>query len=72
MLKKGLKPKPKSNIKATMAKEYASDGNSVLDHLVSHISGDSFTTSNLNSPNHPINKFLNVDPVQTTFHLYPQ
>jgi hypothetical protein len=36
-------------------------GNSVLDHLASHISGDAFTTSNLNSPNHPINKFLN-DP----------
>jgi hypothetical protein len=31
-----------------------------LDHLASHISGDAFTTSNLNSPNHPINKFLNV------------
>jgi hypothetical protein len=51
-----------------MTKEYASDGNSVLDHLVSHISGDAFTTSTLNSPNHPINKFLsvpvhiNVDP----------
>jgi hypothetical protein len=63
LLKKGFKPKPTN--KTPMTKEYASDGNSVLDHLVSHTTGDAFTTSNLNSPNHPIYKFLNVDPVQT-------
>ncbi|KAK2444065.1 hypothetical protein QL285_015120 [Trifolium repens] len=32
---------------------------SILDHLTTHLSGDAFTHSNLNSPNHPINKFLN-------------
>jgi hypothetical protein len=52
-------------------------GNSVLDHLISHISGDAFTTSNLNSPNHPINKFLsdpvitNVDPEPETYYNIP-
>ncbi|KAK2450666.1 hypothetical protein QL285_009778 [Trifolium repens] len=29
-----------------------------LDHLTPHISGDAFMHSNLNSPNHPINKFV--------------
>ncbi|KAK2450789.1 hypothetical protein QL285_009889 [Trifolium repens] len=33
---------------------------SILDHLTTHLSGDAFTHSNLNSPNHPINKFVNT------------
>jgi hypothetical protein len=33
LLKKGLKPKPKQITKTHMTKEYASHGNSVLDHL---------------------------------------
>jgi hypothetical protein len=79
ILKNAAKPKPspkpqtksKSHHKSTtMTKEYASDGNSVLDNLVSHISGDAFTSSNLNSPNHPINKFVNstVEPFQASEH----
>jgi hypothetical protein len=32
---------------------------SILDHLTTHLSGDAFTHSNLESPNHPINKFVN-------------
>ncbi|KAK2361925.1 hypothetical protein QL285_087030 [Trifolium repens] len=51
------KPKPKSK-PTTMTKAYVTDDNAVLDNLVSHISGDAFTSSNLNSPNHPINKFV--------------
>ncbi|WJX51640.1 hypothetical protein P8452_37817 [Trifolium repens] len=31
----------------------------ILDHLSTHLSGDAFTHSNLESPNHPINKFVN-------------
>ncbi|KAK2428674.1 hypothetical protein QL285_027177 [Trifolium repens] len=31
-----------------------------LDHLTSHLSGDAFMHSNLNSPNHPINKFVST------------
>jgi hypothetical protein len=60
-----------------MTKEYATDGNSVLDHLVSHISDDAFTSSNLNSPNHPINKFVNAtsetltEPPMTTVQAPP-
>ena len=40
---------------------------SILDHLTTHLSGDAFTHSNLDSPNHPINKFVNTTsepPVQ--------
>jgi hypothetical protein len=83
LLKKGLKlkptPKPQST-KTPNDKESVLEGNFVLDHLTPHISGDAFTTSNLNSPNHPINKFLS-DPVHTLlilnlkyitiFHLHP-
>jgi hypothetical protein len=36
--------------KTSTAKEFVSDGNSILDHLASHMSGDAFTSSNLNSP----------------------
>jgi hypothetical protein len=32
----------------------------ILDHLSTHLSGDAFTHSNLESPNHPINKFVNT------------
>jgi hypothetical protein len=63
-----IRQRPKLKTKNPVVKEFVSDGNSVLDHLVTHISGDAFTTSTLNSPNHPINRFLsdpihdNVDP----------
>jgi hypothetical protein len=55
-----IKPKPKQSTKTPATKEVVSEDNSFLDHLTPHLSGDAFTTSNLNSPNHPINKFLNV------------
>jgi hypothetical protein len=55
-----LKPKPKQRTKTPATKEAVFEDNSFLDHLTPHLSGDAFTTSNLNSPNHPINKFLNV------------
>jgi hypothetical protein len=74
LLKKGLKPKPTpkpQSTKTPIVKEFVSEGNSVLDHLTSHISGDAFTTSNLNSPNHPINKFLS-DPVHTYVDPEPE
>ena len=48
------KPKPPT------PKEVVAEDTSFLDHLTPHLSGDAFTHSNLNSPNHPINKFLNV------------
>ncbi|KAK2381188.1 hypothetical protein QL285_068815 [Trifolium repens] len=32
----------------------------ILDYLSTHLSGDAFTHSNLESPNHPINKFVNT------------
>jgi hypothetical protein len=41
-------------------KEAVAKDTSILDHLISHLSGDAFTHSNLNSPNHPINKFVNA------------
>jgi hypothetical protein len=67
-----LKPNPKpQSTKTPIVKEFVSEGNSVLDHLTSHISGDAFTTSNLNSPNHPINKFLS-DPVHTYVDPEPE
>jgi hypothetical protein len=69
LLKKGPKPKPQT--KTPVVKEFVSDGNYVLDHLTSHISGDAFTTSNLNSPNHPINRFLS-DPVHGNFDPEPE
>jgi hypothetical protein len=54
------KSKPKQKTKTPASKEIVTEDNSFLDHLTPHLSGDAFTTSNLNSPNHPINKFLNV------------
>jgi hypothetical protein len=53
-------PKIQTKAKTTVNKEFVSNGNSFLDHLAPHLSGDAFTTSNLNSLKHPINKFLNV------------
>jgi hypothetical protein len=55
-----IRSKPKQTTKTTATKEVVSEDNSFLYHLTPHLSGDAFTTSNLNSPNHPINKFLNV------------
>ncbi|KAK2368768.1 hypothetical protein QL285_081940 [Trifolium repens] len=54
------KPKPKQKTKTPPSKGTVSEDNSFLDHLTPHLSGDAFTTSNLNSPNHPINKFVNA------------
>ncbi|KAK2356139.1 hypothetical protein QL285_093494 [Trifolium repens] len=84
LLKRGPQLNPKSkptskpqSYKTPIVKEFVSEGNSVLDHLVSHISGDAFTTFNLNSPNHPINKFLsdphitNADPEPETHYNIP-
>ncbi|KAK2443974.1 hypothetical protein QL285_015036 [Trifolium repens] len=71
LLKKGCNPKPKATTETPIVKEFVSDGNSILDHLVSHISGDAFTTSTLNSPNHPINKFLS-HPVQNNVDTEPE
>jgi hypothetical protein len=48
---------------------------SCLDHLTPHLSGDAFTHSNLNSPNHPINKFVNTTfdpPIQEPPTTEPQ
>jgi hypothetical protein len=47
----------------------------ILDHLTPHLSGDAFTHSNLNSPNHPINKFVNTTsdpPIQEPPMAEPQ
>ncbi|WJX61598.1 NADH:ubiquinone reductase (H(+)-translocating) [Trifolium repens] len=62
VIKRAPKPKPKSkpNSKISTPKEAVAEDTSFLDHLTPHLSGDAFTHSNLNSPNHPINKFLNV------------
>jgi hypothetical protein len=49
-----LRKRPKLRTKTPVVKEFVSDGNSFFDHLALHLSGDAFTTSNLNSPNHPI------------------
>ncbi|KAK2356306.1 hypothetical protein QL285_093651 [Trifolium repens] len=57
-LKKVQKETPKKSKPITMTKAYATDDNAVLDNLVSHISGDAFTSSHLNSPNHP--QFVNT------------
>ncbi|KAK2363275.1 hypothetical protein QL285_088274 [Trifolium repens] len=54
------KPKPKQKTRTPPPKETVSEDDSFLDHLTPHLSGDAFTTSNLNSPNHPINKFVNA------------
>ncbi|KAK2403463.1 hypothetical protein QL285_052897 [Trifolium repens] len=54
------KPKPKQKTKTPPPKGTVSEDDSFLDHLTPHLSGDAFTTSNLNSPNHPINKFVNA------------
>ncbi|KAK2362309.1 hypothetical protein QL285_087383 [Trifolium repens] len=45
----------------------------ILDHLATHLSGDAFTHSNLESPNHPINKFVNntSEPPITTVQTPP-
>ncbi|WJX18703.1 NADH:ubiquinone reductase (H(+)-translocating) [Trifolium repens] len=50
-------PKKTTNIPL---KEVVVIDTSILDHLTSHLSGDVFTHSNLDSPNHPINKFVNT------------
>ncbi|KAK2381479.1 hypothetical protein QL285_069073 [Trifolium repens] len=62
VIKSAPKPKPKSKpySKISTPKEVVAEDTSFLDHLTPHLSGDAFTHSNLNSPNHPINKFLNV------------
>jgi cell division septation protein DedD len=46
-----------------------------LDHLTPHLSGDAFMHSNLNSPNHPINKFVNTtfdSPISELIFNEPQ
>ncbi|KAK2420575.1 hypothetical protein QL285_031286 [Trifolium repens] len=55
-------PKKKTPKKTTNnpPKETVVIDTSILDHLTSHLSGDAFTHSNLDSPNHPINKFVNT------------
>ncbi|KAK2402627.1 hypothetical protein QL285_052128 [Trifolium repens] len=58
VIKRAPEPKPKSP--KSKPKEVVAEDTSFLDHLTPHLSGDAFTHSNLNSPNHPINKFLNV------------
>jgi hypothetical protein len=50
-------PKKTTNIPL---KEVVVIDTSILDHLTSHLSGDAFTHSNLYSPNHPRNKFVNT------------
>ncbi|KAK2382302.1 hypothetical protein QL285_069847 [Trifolium repens] len=62
VIKRAPEPKPKSKPKTKLSapKEVVAEDTSFLDHLTPHLSGDAFTHSNLNSPNHPINKFLNV------------
>jgi hypothetical protein len=47
LIRKGPKLQPKTK---TLVKEFGSDGNSLLDHLTSHTSGDAFTSSNFNAP----------------------
>jgi hypothetical protein len=61
-LKSKSKPKqrPQKKPKISAPKEGVAEDTSFLDHLTPHLSGDAFTHSNLNSPSHPINKFLNV------------
>ncbi|KAK2382847.1 hypothetical protein QL285_070360 [Trifolium repens] len=61
VIKRAPEPKPKSP--KSKPKEVVAEDTSFLDHLTPHLSGDAFTHSNLNSPNHPINKFLNVSAV---------
>jgi hypothetical protein len=61
-LKSKTKPKQKTpqKTKIPTPKKVVAENTSFLDHLTPHLSGDAFTHSNLNSSNHPINKFLNV------------
>ncbi|KAK2436293.1 hypothetical protein QL285_021295 [Trifolium repens] len=71
-LKKNNPPKKKIPLKGTHIKktpkkttnippkEAVVIDTSILDHLTTHLSGDAFTHSNLDSPNHPINKFVNT------------
>jgi hypothetical protein len=54
------KQKTPQKTKDTPPKKTDAEDTSILDHLTPDLSGDAFTHSNLNSPNHPINKFLNV------------
>jgi hypothetical protein len=54
------KQKPYQKTKIPAPEEAVAEETSVLNHLTPHLSGDPFRTSNLNSPNHPKNKFLNV------------
>jgi hypothetical protein len=54
------KQKTKQKTKIPAPKEVVAEDTSFLDYLTPHLSGDAFTHSNLNSPHHPINKFLNV------------
>ncbi|KAK2422401.1 NADH:ubiquinone reductase (H(+)-translocating) [Trifolium repens] len=66
MKKAPLKMTPKKT-KNNSPEEIIVIDTSNLDHLTTHLSGDAFTHSNLNSPNHPINKFVNTTsepPVQ--------
>jgi hypothetical protein len=60
IIKKAPKPTPKPKQKTPSPKENVSEDNVILDHLTPHLSGDAFTRSNINSPNHPINKFVNA------------
>ncbi|KAK2423122.1 hypothetical protein QL285_033597 [Trifolium repens] len=63
---KSFKQKTPQKTKNNSPKEAVAEDTSILDHLTPHLSGDAFTHSNLSSPNHPINNFLNVttDPPQ--------
>jgi hypothetical protein len=63
---KRIKKKTPQKTKNNPPKEAVAKDTSILDHLTSHLSGDAFTHSNLNSPSHPINKFFNTtaDPPQ--------
>jgi hypothetical protein len=57
---KPFKQKTPQKARNNPPKEAVAEDTSILDHLTPHLSGDAFTHSNLNSPSHPINKFLNV------------
>ncbi|KAK2428868.1 hypothetical protein QL285_027353 [Trifolium repens] len=56
-LKKTQKKTPKKTKNISPEENIIID-TSILDHLTTHLSGDAFTQSNLDSPNHPINKFV--------------
>ncbi|KAK2448968.1 hypothetical protein QL285_008207 [Trifolium repens] len=69
-------PVKKAPLKRTLIKKTPKKNNppketidtSILDHLTTHLSGDAFIHSNLDSPNHLINKFVNTtsEPPQDT------